>query len=264
MIPQISIVDVIRFKRNSFSFKTENKAVYVLTCRIQGESLFFYNDKEFVAKRGDVLYIPAGSSYNQACENETIICFHLNICGWVLPDMALFQSQDKERTCKLFERAERLWKEKSKNFELLCMSILYEILSGIEIFKNEHPKNTSAILNPAIEYLKEHLFDTDLSWKQVCKKAHISRTYFNKLFYQTYACTPTVYTNAKRIERAKQFLISGGFSNEEIASLCGFNDVKYFYVIFKKLTGLTTKEYKKSVGFASTEHLITHNLPRQS
>ena len=260
MIPQISIVDVIRLKRNSFSFKTENKAVYVLTCRIQGESLFFYNDKEFVAKCGDVLYIPAGSSYNQACENETIICFHLNICGQVLPDMVLFQSQDKEHTCKLFERAERLWKEKPKNYEFLCMSILYEILSGVEICKNEHQKNTSAILNPAIEYLKEHLFDTDLSWVRVCKKAHISRTYFNKLFYQTYACTPTVYTNAKRIERAKQFLISGGFTNEEIASLCGFNDVKYFYVIFKKLTGLTTKEYKKSVGFTSTEHLITHNL----
>ena len=51
MIPQISIVDIIRFKRKHFRFKTENKDFYVLTCRIHGESLFFYNDKEYLAKR---------------------------------------------------------------------------------------------------------------------------------------------------------------------------------------------------------------------
>ena len=149
--------------------------------------------------------------------------------------------------CELFERAERLWKEKPTNYEPLCMSVLYEIISNIHIFTDDRPQHATAVLKPAIEYLNEHLFDADLSWEQVCKQAHISRTYFNKLFYQTYACTPTAYANTKRIERAKQFLNGGGFSNEEIASLCGFHDVKYFYVIFKKLTGYTTKEYKRSV-----------------
>ena len=234
MIPQISIVDIIRFKRKHFRFKTENKAFYVLTCRIQGESLFFYNGKEYLAKRGDILYIPAGSSYTQSCDEETLICFHLNISGQVLPSMELFSAQDRERTCELFKQAERLWKEKPSNYEFLCMSILYEILSSIRICTNDRLQHTAAVLKPAIDHLNEHLFDTVLSWEQVCKKAHISRTYFNKLFYQTYGCTPTVYANTKRIERAKQFLNSGGFSNEEIASLCGFNDVKYFYVVFKK------------------------------
>ena len=48
-----------------------------------------------------------------------------------------------------------------------------------------------------------------------------------------------------RIERAKQLIITGSFPNEEIAKICGFNDVKYFYVIFKRVTGFTTKEYKR-------------------
>jgi AraC-like DNA-binding protein len=245
MIPQISIIDIIRFKREHFCFKTENKACYVLTCRIRGESLFFCNGEEFLAKRGDVLYIPTGSSYTQSCEEETLICFHLNISGQALSDMALFSVQDPQKMCELFERAERLWREKPTNYEFLCMSLLYEIISNVHIFPNERPQHAASILKPAIEYLDEHLFDAALSWELVCKQAHISRTYFNKLFLQTYACTPTAYANEKRIERAKQFLNSGGFSNEEIASLCGFRDVKYFYVIFKKLTGYTTKEYKR-------------------
>ena len=247
MLPHISIVDIIRFKREHFSFKTENKAFYVLTCRIQGESLFFCNGTEYLAKKGDVLYIPTGSSYAQNCEEETLICFHLNISGQALSNMALFSVQDPEKMCELFERAERLWKEKPENYEPLCMSLLYEIISNVHIFPDERPQHAADILKPTIEYLNEHLFDADLSWEQICQKAHISRTYFNKLFRQTYACTPTAYANEKRIERAKQFLNSGGFSNEEIASLCGFRDVKYFYVIFKKLTGYTTKEYKRSI-----------------
>ena len=245
MIPQISILDIIRFKREHFCFKTENKACYVLSCRIRGESLFFYNGQDHLVKKGDVLYIPAGASYSQSCEEETLICFHLNISGQVLSGIELFSIQNQEKMCELFERAEQLWKEKPSNYEFLCMSILYEIISHIQICTDDRPQQTTALLDSAIAYLNSHLFDTDLSWERVCKNAHISRTYFNKLFKQVYQCTPTIYANHKRIERAKQFLQSGGFSNEEIAYLCGFNSVKYFYVIFKRITGMTTQEYKK-------------------
>ena len=250
MIPQTTISDIIQLKRKHFSFKTQNKACYVLTCRIEGESLFFYNGEEHLVKKGDILYIPAGSSYSQACEKETLICFHLTISGQVSPNIEIFSSKDREKICELFVRAARLWKQKPSNYEFMCMSILYEILSNVQIRADEPPPHTTAVLKPAMAYLNTHLFDVDLSWEQVCKAAHISRTYFNKLFEQTYGCTPTVYTNTKRIERAKQFLISGSFSNEEIASLCGFNDVKYFYVVFKKITGMTTKEYKRDIEYS--------------
>ena len=84
----------------------------------------------------------------------------------------------------------------------------------------------------------------------------ISRTYFNKFFNQTYQCSPTVYANQKRIERAKLFLQSGGFSNEEISYLSGFNDVKYFYIVFLKLTGQTTREYKKEFEKIQGSHFV--------
>ena len=246
-VPQISIIDVIKFKRNNFSFKTESKACYVLTCRIDGESLFSYNDGEHLVKKGDVLYIPAGSSYSQSCERETLVCFHLNVMGRVSSEIEVFPSRNSDKICNLFSRAEQLWKKKESKYEFLCMSILYEILSEIQICANEQPQNSIDLLTPAVSYLDAHLCDTDLSLEQACKQAHISRTYFNKLFYQNYECTPTAYINKHRIERAKQLLISGSVTNEEIALLCGFSDVKYFYVVFKKVTRMTTKEYRRNI-----------------
>ena len=247
VIPQISIIDIVKFERNNFSFKTQNKACYVLTCRTEGESLFFYNSEDHLVKRGDVLYIPSKSSYSQKSERETLVCFHLNISGQVSSQMQVFSPNDRDRICDLFLSAEQLWKQKPQNYEFLCMSILYEIISKIQICTDKQPQNLVELLKPAVAYLDTHLCDANLSLDQVCNQAHISRTYFNKLFHQTYNCTPTAYINKQRIERAKQLLISGSCSNEEIASLCGFNDVKYFYVIFKKVTGFTTKEYKRAI-----------------
>jgi len=259
-IPQISILDIIRFSRKHFSFETENKACYVLSCRIQGESLFFYNGEEHLVKKGDVLYIPAGSSYSQTCEEETVVYFHLNISGQVLSGIQLFSMRDPKKTCDLFERAEQLWKQKPPNYEFLCMSILYEIIFNIRICTDDSPQRSINILNSAIEYLNSHLFDANLSLKQVCKEAHISRTYFNKLFYEGYGCTPTAYINRQRIERAKLLLVSGSFYNEQIASLCGFNDVKYFYVVFKKLTGYTTKKYKNKFYDLKNNNFVTNKI----
>ena len=246
-LPQISIIDIIKLKRNNFSFKTENKFCYVLTCRTDGESLFFYGEKEQLVKRGDILYIPEKSSYSQRCDKETLVCFHLNVSGRISSEIKMFSPSDSERDriCNLFIKAEQIWKERPENYELSCMSILYEIMAQIQLFKDDDSKSSAKLLKPAMAYIDTHLCDASLSFEEACSEAHICRTYFNKLFNQTYGCTPTEYINEQRIERGKQLLISEEFSNEEIAYLCGFNDVKYFYVVFKKITGFTTREYKR-------------------
>ncbi len=52
------------------------------------------------------------------------------------------------------------------------------------------------------------------------------------------------YINASRIDKAKMLLDSGDYRNDEVALLCGFSETKYFYTVFKKITGMTPKEYK--------------------
>jgi hypothetical protein len=184
MIPQISIIDIIQLNRERFSCKTENKSCYVLACRIEGKSSFFYNGEERLVKRGEVLYIPAGSSYFQTSEKETVVCFHLNILGQVSPDMETFSVKDKERMCELFVRAEQLWRQRPSNYEFMCMSILYEIVSNIRICTKSQLHRSAAFLKPAMKYLNANLFDAELSLEETCRAAHISRTYFNKLFGQ--------------------------------------------------------------------------------
>ncbi|MBQ8358044.1 MAG: helix-turn-helix transcriptional regulator, partial [Clostridia bacterium] len=201
--------------------------------------MFFYNGQHRSVKRGDVLYIPAGSNYFQECESEELICFHLGISGRVAPEMQILQTDDPDTICRLFERAFECWQQKVQNYEYLCMSVLYEIIARSHATICHDRSDPHTVLAPAMRYLGKHIYDTDLSLQAVCEQSHISRTYFNRLFYDANHCTPVAYINRQRINRAKQFLISGSYTNAEIAYLCGYRDVKYFYVLFKKATGMT-------------------------
>lgn len=242
------ILDVEMVNRTHVNMKTINKSCYVLSCRLSGESLFLQNGKIAMAERGDILYIPYGSTYHQKSNHEQVIYIHLEAYSPISNELQINKFNNPDHICSLFNKCYYAFKNKNTNYEYICMSILYEILSLINfnsesIISTQHP-----IFNFAMQYLDSHICENGFTINELCRKANISRTYFNKLFKEHFNTTPTNYINNVRIKKAKLLLRSGNYSNEEIAFLCGFNDVKYFYVIFKKLTGQTSSEYK------NTEH----------
>ena len=245
-IPILNILDVIYIKRENTKLKTYNKSCYVLSCRISGESVFFYNNTHVTVKAGDILFIPYGISYSQECENEEIICFHLEAYNSLPDEILVFPNEKKEtadKVCALFKSASAKWRNKEYNYKYKCMAILYEILSVCDITVADSRKIPS-IIKSAIKFLECHIFDLDLSIDKICKNNNLSRTHFNKLFKKTYGITPVKYINNQRIKKAKFLLRNGNYTNEEIAHLCGFGNIKYFYVVFKNITGQTTKEYR--------------------
>jgi YesN/AraC family two-component response regulator len=52
------------------------------------------------------------------------------------------------------------------------------------------------------------------------------------------------HLNRVRIEEAARLLANTDYSVMEIAIACGYKDQSYFTKVFKKLTGLTPKQYR--------------------
>ena len=245
-IPFLNILDVIRIQRENTKIKTNNKSCYVISCRINGESTFYYNGEELSAGRGDILFVPFGATYIQSTLKEDIVCLDINTCSNLDDELKVFKTDNPDYICSLFEKCSDIWQSKPDKYQYKCMSILYEILSYMEISPTEDARNENPLFDTAKRHLDEHIYDADLSISDICQRSGISRTYFNKFFKESERITPSEYINKKRIQKAQMLLKGGDFTNEEISYLCGFNDVKYFYVVFKKLTGMTTKEYVKS------------------
>lgn len=245
-VPIFNILEVLYLMRKHSKLKTVHKSCYVLSCRISGESNFFYNNTCSTVKTGDILFIPHGVSYSQECKNEEIICFHLEAYNELPDEILIFHNKDSATTnkvCDLFKSAYAEWKSKENNYKYKCIAYLYEILSLCNITTNDLPSIPLSLKN-AVKYLEGHIFDFDLSVEQICKENALSRTYFNRLFKKTYGLTPVKYITNQRIKKAVFLLRNGIYTNEEIAHLCGFNSTKYFYVALKKITGKTTKDYR--------------------
>lgn len=98
-----------------------------------------------------------------------------------------------------------------------------------------------------IDYIHENCGDPALSIEDIAKRAGYSAGYMRRIFKDQYACSPNDYLLNIRIEKAKRLLAETDRSTKDIAHAVGYLNVKYFYSIFKKRTGMTTYEYKQTL-----------------
>lgn len=107
----------------------------------------------------------------------------------------------------------------------------------------EEGVQTNQTVERAVEYIKEHYME-NITLNEVAEKVGISSGYLSTLFNQNLQCGFIDYLNSVRIERACCYLEQNYFKTYEIAYRVGFRDEKYFSKVFKKLMGMTPKEYR--------------------
>lgn len=95
----------------------------------------------------------------------------------------------------------------------------------------------------AVEYIREH-YAEDISLSMTAEKVGISDGYLSTLMDQNLGCGFNVFLNRVRIERAGCYLEQNYLKNYEIAFKVGFKDEKYFSKVFKKITGMSPREYR--------------------
>lgn len=96
----------------------------------------------------------------------------------------------------------------------------------------------------AIDYVKQHYRDPDLSLISACKHISLSPSYFSMLFKQNTGKTFIEYVTHERMEKARELLATTSLRSYEIAYEVGYADPHYFSGAFKKHTGDTPTEYR--------------------
>lgn len=95
------------------------------------------------------------------------------------------------------------------------------------------------------EYVLEH-YDQDLSLKTLAVHFKGNAAYIGQIFKRDMNKSFSDYLKDVRIEKAKELLACTNISAKEIASRVGFQNITYFSTVFKKETGLSPAEYKRS------------------
>lgn len=97
----------------------------------------------------------------------------------------------------------------------------------------------------AIHYIHSAL-PGDITLQEVAAKVHLNSSYLSQLFKQHMKVNFTDYVMEKRMEKAKQLLSQTTLRVSEIAERVGYSDLAYFSNTYKRLTGMTPSEYRKS------------------
>lgn len=101
-------------------------------------------------------------------------------------------------------------------------------------------------IGKAIEYIRLHA-EEPLSVPKLAMLCSISTSHFYTRFREEVGMTPIDYKHSVLIGRATQLLLSGEENSiEAISDALGFASATYFRRVFKKITGKSPSEYKKT------------------
>ena len=97
-----------------------------------------------------------------------------------------------------------------------------------------------------INYIDFHYMEP-LNLEALATRFVINKNYLSSRFHREVGMTVTDYINKIRIQRASDMLRKENLTMQEIADQCGFSDANYFARTFRKITGQSPGEYRKTV-----------------
>lgn len=129
--------------------------------------------------------------------------------------------------------------------EELCawlVSMLERIMDAIK-FHREFP--STVLLGAALRFMEEHLHE-DMSRDDVANVACLSPSHFSRVVKQTFGQSFTDLLAKMRVDKARELLARTDGSLIQVCLECGFSDPSYFAKVFRKYTGRTPGEYRRS------------------
>lgn len=124
-----------------------------------------------------------------------------------------------------------------------CSEAIRSQLTGSADVAGTEERGTGYV-EMAKSYMRHH-YTEDLSLADCADQLGISPYYLSHMFKAETGVTCLEYLTQIRMERAQELCKDLSVPLKDIGQLCGYNNISYFYKIFKLYTGTTIGKYRK-------------------
>ncbi len=242
-----------------------NYEIYYLC---SGTRKFFINDRVYVAQGGDLVMIPKGEIHKTTYfatdeEHERIaITFSDTMLKKLYMDIPKEQvleafrgyhitiPEEKRAYLEgLFQKMaeeyvlhdEYSWAMISQEISELILFILRQKKVGHKEIKTDVSEH---VMEEAAQFIVMH-YQEEITLEDISKKYHMSTSYFSRKFKSETGFGFKEYVNALRLKEARVLLTESDMSITEIALKCGYENSNYFGDVFKKIEGVSPRDYRK-------------------
>lgn len=231
-ITQPGYVSVVRNENFTFSYKDGKKNFSVIfVTRGELEYVFAHENAPLLIRQGDAIFIPPNLPYTTTYRKDNT---KIQILNFGVKNSADISTLSSPILCKLPEISLIFHSISLENMRnpLFLSAKIYELLYHLEQRTASVPTKY-AKLSPAVAELSQYYFENKpIAYYAALSK--MSEPNFRKLFKEYTSYTPIEYRNLIRIQNVKRFLDSGEFTVAEAAYLAGFNNMAFFYKVYRK------------------------------
>lgn len=165
------------------------------------------------------------------------------------PDLKL-SGMELHEIGDLFEKMYSEYRHRKKGCIDIIRAYLIELI--VKIFRHMEENSSKVpfqknyeLINKAIEYMKVN-YNSGITLSDLAMQSFISKNYFSRLFKEVTGTNVSDYIQYLRADQACTLLKTTDMKIADIASYVGFSDMKFFYDVFKKITGKTPGDYRKN------------------
>nr|WP_314465268.1 AraC family transcriptional regulator [uncultured Clostridium sp.] len=230
---------------------------YIFIYCMEGSGVVEINGKgQYMLHENEVFCIPRFCGHHYyACEDNpwSILWVHFkgeDTLFYPLEECRVVSFLSKNATNRMMFLFELLFRVLERNYTLGNFIYMSQVLSLIlaETYVREKHDTTfeqNRHVTNVVRYMYNHLQD-NLSLKEIAEEFEFSRSYLNVIFQKYTKHAPMDFYFHLKMKEACKLLKSTDLYIYEVAEKLGYKDQYYFSRIFKKMVGISPKEYRES------------------
>jgi AraC-like DNA-binding protein len=218
---------------------------YNLTYLIKGKARYYINSVFYEVAAGDMIYTETGDASSAHTYTDALMeCFSVNFSmkdrsGASLPFPPVSHIGLHRDIINLFHELIYVWSDRQNGYMIQARGLFFLILHRFlefVVYKRE-PSTCDYRIKKILRYVAKY-YAKKISMKKMALLVELNTVYLGALFKKETGGTLKQYVIKTRVRNAENLLRSGEYTVTEVAELCGYTDMFYFYKQFKSVLGI--------------------------
>ena len=247
-----TLEDVRRVNHSAGTRVNRTASHCAIVIRKGGSSSYRFEKKTYTADSNTLLFIAKGTEYTLSVEKpgECIVIefdildqqLNREFTGGCITE---YSSAGDKSIPKLAKNLLQYYVLRGPAYYSKCFSELYALITQISTV---HAYNRSlagkyGLIHSSVKFIEANYARQDLYTPMLAELSGIGETYYRSIFQSVFNMPPAHYIQHYRVGKAKELLLTGSYSIEEIAIAVGFANASYFCKVFKNITHITPSEF---------------------